>query len=124
MEFVFVHPTPTITEEDPIMKNIPNVIYKEPFYSKLSDVPTYPTSFNGQEFKLKCNTINSLKEFKSRYFHMRQKRNEASKVTIRHWAPTNPPPSFKEVQAWLEDEKACKKPKITYEGSQVVSMRR
>ncbi|ORE18622.1 ribonuclease H-like protein [Rhizopus microsporus] len=119
MEFVYVHPPPTITEEDPIMKNIPNVIYKEPFYSKLSDVPTYPTSFNGQEFKLKCNTINSLKEFKSRYFHMRQKRNEASKVTIRHWAPTNPPPSFKEVQAWLEDEKACKKPKITYEGSQL-----
>ncbi|CEG83153.1 Putative DNA polymerase [Rhizopus microsporus] len=119
MEFVYVHPPPTITEEDLIMKNIPNVIYKEPFYSKSSDVPTYPTSFNGQEFKLKCNTINSLKEFKNRYFHMRQKRDESSKVTIRHWTPTNPPPSFKEVQAWLENEKECKKPKIIYEGSQL-----
>lgn len=123
MEFVYVYPPPVITEEDPIMKSIPNVMYKEPFYSQPSDVPTYPTSFNGKEFKLKCNTINSLKEFKSKYFQIRQERHEASRVTIRHWTPSNSPPSFKEVQMWLEDEKVCKKPKISYEWSQVMFMR-
>ncbi|KAG1474804.1 hypothetical protein G6F56_000124 [Rhizopus delemar] len=109
-EYVYRKAPPVLKETDPILMRRSHVTYKEPFYSKPSDVPRYPTVYNGKEFKLKCNTINSLKEFNTIYSENMEKDDEArEKVSIRHWMPAVPPPSFQQVKSWLEERKV--KPK-------------
>ncbi|KAI9468117.1 MAG: hypothetical protein EXX96DRAFT_493093 [Benjaminiella poitrasii] len=79
------------------------ITYQEPFYSKASDRPPYPTVFAGKEFKLPVGGLTSLEEFKSTYsaekYHLHTR--------IRSWMPSKPPPSYDQIQEWLCANKEC-----------------
>ncbi|KAG1048906.1 hypothetical protein G6F43_008737 [Rhizopus delemar] len=123
-EYVYNHPPPIIHKEDPILLNVDQVTYREPFYKNPADVPRYPTVFNGKEFRLKCDSIHSLKEFKNVYSERRKEEDGTAegwkKTNIRQWTLAIPPPSFQEVQAWLHENKhKPKKHKAAYIGTQL-----
>ncbi|KAI7899268.1 uncharacterized protein BX663DRAFT_522025 [Cokeromyces recurvatus] len=93
-EFVYNHAPPFIKQfSGPIS-------YREPFYSKASDRPSFPTVFAGKEFKLPIGE-QLLEEFKSTY-HVPTRHPTTH---IKSWTLSRPPPSFHEVQQWIDDPK-------------------
>jgi DNA polymerase zeta len=79
------------------------VVYKEPFYSRPSDVPRFPTVFADKEFKLPTVGLPALKEFKSLYGNDNTL-NTIMPITIKAWTPSKSPPLFKQVQDWIKSE--------------------
>ncbi|OAD06266.1 hypothetical protein MUCCIDRAFT_9808, partial [Mucor lusitanicus CBS 277.49] len=111
--------TQTITQEftyrcDPPKINADDlpkqgVVYREPFYSNPSDVPHFPTVFAEKEFRLPTVGLAALKEFQS--VHKTFIPEEAHSA-IKAWSPSQNPPSFKQVQDWVQTEEYAKlKPK-------------
>ena len=80
-------------------------VYREPFYSKASDQPKFPTVFSGKEFRLPVSGIASLKEFDSFFSLDTQIRGSLHKFTrIREWTPTISPPTFSNVKDWIKSK--------------------
>lgn len=111
--------TQTITQEftyrcDPPKINADDlpkqgVVYREPFYSNPSDVPHFPIVFAEKEFRLPTVGLAALKEFQS--VHKTFIPEEAHSA-IKAWSPSQNPPSFKQVQDWVQTEEYAKlKPK-------------
>lgn len=81
--------------------HVPTTItYQEPFYSKPADAPTYPTVFSGKEFKLP--TTNTLKEFKSTFHTILDKKIGLENTRIKQWTPALDPPSYDHVSQWKQ----------------------
>lgn len=92
-----------IYNHKPPMIHVPNtIVYKEPFYSKEADLPPFPTVFSGKEYKLPTNSINSLKEFKTKFSHTRDIGLEHTR--IKHWSPALDPPTFQQVKEWSKNK--------------------
>lgn len=83
------------------------VVYQEPFYSRPSDIPRFPTVFGDKEFKLPTVGLPVLKEFKSLYGNDNTL-NTDMPITIKTWTPSKNPPSFKQVQDWIKSEAFAK----------------
>lgn len=106
MEFTYRCDPPKINAND-LPKE--GVVYREPFYGNPSDVPRFPTVFADKEFKLPTVGLSALKEFQSVYTTSIP---EEAHVSIRSWSPSQNPPSFKQVQDWMQTEEYAKyKPK-------------
>lgn len=102
------YPSPPVLREEKVSKQ--SIVYQEPFFSKASDVPRYPTVFSGKEFRLSTRDINSLKEFKSTFQVNREKRTVDT--TIKIWEPAVGPPSFDQVSEWAKENQLRKKNRI------------
>ncbi|KAI0906880.1 DNA polymerase family B [Ustulina deusta] len=119
--FVFRRTPPSVAEVLSTMQlhNQPDVIYQAPYYSKDKDVPLRAREYAGQEFRLEGHTLPFLPNFdptgespvdfsaKSEMLsdyqgdietYKRQRRE----CSLRSWEIAQPPPSFAEVQSWLQ----------------------
>ncbi|KAG2233310.1 hypothetical protein INT48_007746 [Thamnidium elegans] len=105
-EFVYSRLPPILREQDLPKKG---VTYREPYFSKPSDLPHYPTVFAGKEFRLPTNSVTLLKEFKS-VFHIN--RTTVYETTIKHWEPSVSPPTYKQVNDWAKENQIHKKSRI------------
>lgn len=105
-ELIYSRLPPILREQDLPKKG---VTYREPYFSKPSDLPRYPTVFAGKEFKLPTNGVTSLKEFKST-FHIN--RDIVNETTIKHWEPSVSPPTYKQVSDWAKENRTHKKIRI------------
>lgn len=94
-------PVPPRIYKDDLSKE--DVVYQEPFYSRPSDVPRFPTVFADKEFKLPTIGLPALKEFKSLYGNNNTLHTKMP-ITIKTWTPSKNPPSFKQVQNWMKSE--------------------
>lgn len=91
------HSTELVYNQRPPVIQVPiTIVYKEPFYSKPSDLPTYPTVFSGKEFKLP--TSDTLKEFKTTFQQSRKIGLENTR--IKNWSPALNPPTYQQVKEW------------------------
>lgn len=98
-ESLYKHLPPRVSD-----LNLPSkgVVYKEPYYSKPSDLPRYPTVFAGKEFKPSTTGISSLKEFISTIGSAIINKDLLQNFTrLRAWSPATGPPTFKEVKEWV-----------------------
>lgn len=103
---IYNHVPPVISKED-----LPpeDVVYQEPYYSKPSDLPRYPTVFFGKEFKLPTNSLTYLKKFKSSFDIQTCDTQLKSKTRINVWTPTEAPPSVTDVKKWLHNMGSIKR---------------
>lgn len=105
---------------------IPDVVYRDAYYSKEKDVPLRPREFAGRQFRLRGNTLPYLPEFtadraapdawavpearlpdKSKLKIEEEIRR--NKCTIKTWEIAQPPPTFEEVSGWWEEKEIKKK---------------
>jgi hypothetical protein len=100
-DLIYNHAPPIILKEN-LSKE--GVVYHEPFYSKPSDLPRYPTVFSGKEFKLPTRGLQSLKQFKSTFDIQTRDTDLKSKTRIKVWTPSQAPPSLIDVKEWLHKE--------------------
>lgn len=102
---------------------LPPVIFQNAYYSNEKDVPDRPREYAGREFKLQSTTIPYLPSFdpsgkhpanfgkdKPQFINKKKLRAEgrirSQRCSLRNWEIATPPPSFDEVQTWLEQESA------------------
>ncbi|KAI8091003.1 uncharacterized protein B0P05DRAFT_296215 [Gilbertella persicaria] len=107
-EFIYGLAPPVVIEENIEDKG---VIYQEPFYSKASDLPRFPTVFAGKEFRLPTCDLKSLKEFKTVYTGFKD--TEERRTSIRTWTPSQDSPTFQQVKQWLHTKQPPKKQRDT-----------
>jgi DNA polymerase zeta len=97
---------------------LPQVIYRDPYYSNESDVPDRPREYAGREFKLESDTAIYLPEFdamgsfnpaiektRSRFDKAREEKAFQYKkraCRLRGWEISEAPPCRGEVDEWLE----------------------
>ena len=118
--FIFGHLPPTYEEVDSTVE--PSVIYQDAYYSNEIDVPERPREYAGQEFRLQSYTLPYLPEFdkngdkpiskgvvldKAKLELAEQRRRR--KCSLKEWEIMSLPPTFDEVEAWLEAEKPSQK---------------
>ncbi|KXL42393.1 hypothetical protein M433DRAFT_358235 [Acidomyces richmondensis BFW] len=112
--FIFNFAPPSCQEVESTLS--PQVIYQDAYYSNEKDVPERPREYAGQEFRLESNTIPYLQPFdkggaigpfnasvdkaKAEIEYQRKSRL----CTLREWEIMEPPPTFAEVQAWVDNE--------------------
>ncbi|KAJ8112582.1 hypothetical protein OPT61_g5083 [Boeremia exigua] len=114
---------PSFDEVNDTMMNfgLPPVIFQDAFYGNEKDVPERPREYAGREFKLQGNTLPYLPDFDPSGKHpanfgeykpilVDKKKLKAEKEIIsrhcdlRNWEIAKPPPSFEDVEEWLENE--------------------
>lgn len=100
---------------------LPDVIYRDAFYSNDDDVPPRPREYAGREFRLDGNTIPYLPEFDSTgqspaTFGMKPEsgpdlsemesayERQRSQCTLRSWEIAEPPPTRDEVSGWWAEK--------------------
>lgn len=96
---------------------LPDVIYRDAFYSNENDVPTRPVEFAGHEFRLESNALPFLPEFNptgaaspktaadsgaTKASTDTQRRNIC---TFRSWEIETPPPTYDEVEEWWAEKR-------------------
>ncbi|KAK4609938.1 DNA polymerase zeta catalytic subunit [Fulvia fulva] len=104
------------TKDDVVSSTMPAVIYQDAYYSNEKDVPERPREYAGQEFRLESSSLPFLPVFDRT--GMTKKVKPADKATVdlteqrrrwqcslKTWEIMNPPPSCKEVQEWLDDQR-------------------
>ena len=111
--FLFGVAPPSFSEVESTVE--PSVIYQDAYYSNEKDVPERPREYGGQEFRLESRTLPFLPAFdkhgqqvaakgvildKAELDFAEQRRR--AHCTIKSWEIMAPPPSFKEVQQWLD----------------------
>ncbi|KAF3039111.1 DNA polymerase zeta [Didymella keratinophila] len=116
---------PSVEEvTDTIMHvGLPPVIFQDAYYSNEKDVPDRPREYAGREFKLQSTTLPYLPPFDPSGKHpanfgeqkpvlvdkKRQKaesRLRSQRCSLRNWEIARLPPTFDEVESWLEEEAA------------------
>ncbi|KAI0689616.1 hypothetical protein BC835DRAFT_1368378 [Cytidiella melzeri] len=86
--------------------NIPSKIYQVPYYSVGSDAPARPREYAGLVFNLKGGTgISNLDEWATVGDNDTGIPSGESLLDIYGWEYASTPPSFKEVQKWLQKNK-------------------
>ncbi|KAF2741562.1 hypothetical protein EJ04DRAFT_571630 [Polyplosphaeria fusca] len=117
----YLPPTAATVEDTLASVGLPSVIYQGAFYSDETDVPERPREYGGREFKLQSLTLPYLPYFDptgtaAANFgeHPPILRNKAKedaayrfrsrRCRLRHWEYAVGPPSFEEVEEWLEAE--------------------
>ncbi|PSN70266.1 hypothetical protein BS50DRAFT_571548 [Corynespora cassiicola Philippines] len=100
---------------------MPSVIYQDPYYSNAIDVPERPRQFGGREFKLQSTTLPYLPIFDpsglspANYGEHDQivldhkkynasNRYRSKRCSLRHWEIAALPPSYDDVEKWLEQD--------------------
>lgn len=85
----------------------PEVVYQDPYFSNLADVPPRAKMFAGRMFTLKGNTIDELPEFEStipgykRWLKTRRQHDEKARFG---WEYSPPPPTLKTVEEFCNKE--------------------
>jgi DNA polymerase zeta len=95
-----------------------SVIYQDAYYSDEKDVPERAREYAGQEFKLLSRTMPYLPKFNAmgidegvkandydKQLNKSAARERSRKCTLRSWEVMAPPPTWTEVERWLEHEK-------------------
>lgn len=113
--FVFGQSPPSF--EDVERTVAPSVIYQDAYYSNEADVPERPREYAGQEFRLESTTLPFLPEFDKTGVVSNSKTAGIDKAkqelidhrrrqqcSLRNWEIMRPPPTWDEVQSWLDDE--------------------
>ncbi|RMZ16634.1 hypothetical protein D0862_01149 [Hortaea werneckii] len=115
--FIFGPAAPTYKEIESTTE--PQVIYQDAYYSNEKDVPERPREYAGQEFRLESTTLPFLQPFdphgevhtgkgtvidKVKTELEEQRRRKA--CSLKSWEIMKPPPTFSEVQQWLQVENA------------------
>jgi len=95
----------------------PAVVYQPAYYSNENDVPERPREYAGQEFRLESRTLPFLPAFdkggtpvpakaapidKAKQDLIDQRRSR--QCSLRRWEIMKPPPTFGEVQLWMQTE--------------------
>ena len=100
---------------------LPPVIYQDAYYSDERDVPERPRNYGGREFKLQSNTVPYLPEFDSTGISpacfgekppvvmskaklKTEHQVNMQECTLLSWEIADPPPSYEEVEQWLQEE--------------------
>ena len=86
----------------------PEVVYTEPYYSNVVDVPPRAKMFAGRMFTLKGNTVSDLTEFRHSYptpdkSWLKTRKHDPQKADF-GWEYAIPPPRWKEVVEFCEKE--------------------
>ena len=121
---VFQLRSPSLTTVDDTMhkEGLPDVIYRDAFYSNEDDVPDRPREYAGREFKLESATIPFLPEFDHTSMSAASLRRRSPVLIdlaaeesadskrrrwckILNWTIADQPPSKSTVLAWLELER-------------------
>ena len=115
--FVFGLTPPSLEDVEATVE--PSVIYQDAYYSNEKDVPERPREYAGQEFRLESTTLPYLPEFdktgiqhsikgvvldKAKQELVEQRRRR--QCTLKAWEIMKPPPSFDEVQEWLDTKQS------------------
>ncbi|KAJ3178228.1 DNA polymerase zeta [Gaertneriomyces sp. JEL0708] len=99
---VFQPLEPPPTYSDLLESDIPNVVYREPYYSNPKDVPNHPISYAGREFRFVPEDARRLKEFNTA---VRGKLGKYSlhvmKNQVKIWTRAEDPPSVREATEWV-----------------------
>ena len=114
---------PSMDEVNDTMMNagLPPVIFHDAYYSNEKDVPDRPREYAGREFKLQSTTLPYLTPFDPTGRHpanfgqqkpvlvdkkklQAESRLRSQRCGLRNWEIAKPPPSFDEVEDWLEQE--------------------
>lgn len=112
--FVFSALPPSCEEVDNMVE--PSVIYQDAYYSEEKDVPERPREYAGQEFRLESNTLPFLPVFDKDGFVSKTKpldkaatelaeQRRRRQCSLKQWEIMKPPPSWNDVQQWLDGEK-------------------
>jgi DNA polymerase zeta len=100
---------------------LPPVIYQDAYYSDEKDVPDRAREYAGREFKLQSRTLPYLPPFDpvgksaantgeyppvmlDKAKEAAKHRSRSHRCGLRHWEIAKPPPSYKDVQLWIQDE--------------------
>ena len=119
--FVFGMLPPSFEEVEASVE--PSVIYQDAYYSNEKDVPDRPREYAGQEFRLGSNTLPYLPEFNKTATKMANgkgvvldkakqelaEQRRRRQCSLKSWEIMNPPPTFDEVQQWLDSERPAER---------------
>jgi DNA polymerase zeta len=122
--FIFQQQSPAMSLVTDTMRKqgLPDIIYQEAFYSNEDDVPDRQREYAGREFKLESTTVPFLPDFdptgtSPATFGLKapimidQAAEETADSKRRRWCKilkwsiAEPPPSWSEAIAWLEEER-------------------
>ncbi|KAH6620074.1 DNA polymeras-like protein zeta catalytic subunit [Boeremia exigua] len=112
---------PSVDEVNDTMVHagLPSEIFQDAFYSNEKDVPDQSREYAGREFKLQSNTLPYLPlfdptrrnpanfgEHKPVLVDKKKLKEEdmvrSQRCNLRNWQIAKPPPSFEDVESWLE----------------------
>ncbi|KAG9286506.1 hypothetical protein G9A89_014672 [Geosiphon pyriformis] len=116
----FLPPTTETLLESLSDFDLPYVIYQEPHFTDISDIPEKPRIYAGKEFKIKAQHIKFMNEFNT--YEKNEDTNFIQGLTaieadlgiksintestaIREWTFYKPPPSQPDMMKFLKDEK-------------------
>ncbi|KAK3696761.1 DNA polymerase zeta [Vermiconidia calcicola] len=114
--FIFRSPPPSFEEVEATVE--PSVVYQDAYYSNEKDVPERVREYAGQEFRLESTTLPYLPKFDSsgtqraakiaatdRAKQELEEQRRRRECSLRSWEIAVPPPTFDEVQQWLDAER-------------------
>ncbi|KAK5107743.1 hypothetical protein LTR62_000719 [Meristemomyces frigidus] len=113
--FIFGFAPPSYVEVERTVD--PHIVYQDPYYSNEADVPARPREYAGQEFRLESRTLPYLSVFdrtgtqavgKSAGLDRTriglEEARRGRECGLRAWEIMRAPPTFQEVQTWLDLE--------------------
>ncbi|EKG11632.1 hypothetical protein MPH_11125 [Macrophomina phaseolina MS6] len=120
--FAQVPPTAETVSTTMLDHGLPPVIYRDAYYSDERDVPERPREYAGREFRLESNTIPFLPPFdptgtspancnekpgivRDKAREDARNRRRSVKCSFLNWEFANSPPSYSDVEQWLDNEK-------------------
>lgn len=120
--FGHLPPTVDIVGSTMMHAGLPPVIYQDAYYSDEKDVPERAREYAGREFKLQSTTLPYLPPFDpigtsdanigehppivlDKVKEDAKYRNRSYRCGLRNWEISKPPPSYAEVQEWVEKGK-------------------
>ncbi|KAF2709454.1 hypothetical protein K504DRAFT_378576 [Pleomassaria siparia CBS 279.74] len=114
-------PSTDLVVDTMTLEGLPPMIYQDAYYSNEKDVPDRAREYAGREFRLQSTTLPYLPPFdptgkspansgehapivldKAKEDAMYRLRSQ--KCTLRHWEIAAAPPSFRDVETWLQEE--------------------
>jgi len=117
----YLPPRPEIVESTMIHAGLPPVIYQDAHYSDEKDVPDRAREYAGREFKLQSTSLPYLPPFDpvgisaantgdyppmvlDKAKEALKHRTRSHRCALRHWEIAKPPPSYRDVVAWTQEE--------------------
>ncbi|KAI0825134.1 hypothetical protein BC628DRAFT_1321043 [Trametes gibbosa] len=108
--YVYARSPPTSSElfESADQVNIPNKVYRDPYYSKESDAPERPREYAGLVFHLKGGDgiaiLEDWKDGECTSSVTDQRPRELDATGVGGWEYASMPPSMKQVRKWLKEQ--------------------
>ncbi|KAH7126951.1 hypothetical protein B0J11DRAFT_432216 [Dendryphion nanum] len=119
--YYYGHLPPTIDMVENTLEkaNLPRVIYQDAYYSNELDVPERPREYAGREFRLQSATLPYLPEFDPTSTSLAnfglhppitldkskeesRSRYRSQRCSLRHWESALLPPTYLDVDTWLQ----------------------